>query len=311
MHLTKAESPLNRPRGSRAFRKMITPYLLLTPVLVFILCFMFWPIINVLLMSFENYKATRPNARAFIGLANYIKIFTKDPVFIKSLWTTLRWVLISVAIQTVLGFWLAYLLNKKFKGRGVIRAFALVPWAVAGVMCGIIWKLILGETYGLMNDVLKRLGLISQNLSYFSSVGTASFSVILANVWRGIPFFTISYLSALASIPEDLYESATIDGAGPARTLVSITLPMIKDTIIVTTLLRSIWTFNAVDLIMAMTEGGPNRGTTTLALYIMNTFTGKFDYGYASALAMIATVIMMVLAMVYLKVGKLGKDGIN
>ena len=258
-------SSMRKPSGKRALRKTITPYLLLAPVLLFIICFMFWPIMNVFSMSFENYKATRPNARAFIGLGNYVKILTKDAVFAKSLKTTFVWVVVSVGFQTVLGFWMAYLLNKKFTGRGIVRAFALAPWAVAGIMVGIIWKLILGETYGVFNDLLKRVGLITTNLSYFSSVQMATFSCMLANVWRGIPFFTISYLSALASIPDDLYESATIDGAGPARTLFSITLPMIKDTIIITTLLRSIWTFNAVDLIIAMTEGGPNRGTTTLA----------------------------------------------
>lgn len=300
-----------KPHGKRALRKTITPYLLLAPVLLFIICFMFWPIMNVFSMSFENYKATRPNSRAFIGMANYVKILTNDAIFAKSMKTTLIWVVVSVALQTVLGFWMAYLLNKKFPGRGVVRAFALAPWAVAGIMVGIIWKLMLGETYGVFNDLLKRLGLITSNLSYFSTVQMATFSCMIANVWRGIPFFTISYLSALASIPDDLYESAKIDGAGPARTLFSITLPMIKDTIIVTTLLRSIWTFNAVDLIISMTEGGPNRGTTTLALYVMNTFSGKFDYGYASALAVIATMMMMVLAFAYLKFGKLGKDGVN
>lgn len=311
MSITSPAASLRKPRGKRAMRKALTPYLLLAPVLLFIICFMFWPIMNVFSMSFENYKATRPNARAFIGLANYVKILTKDAVFAKSIRNTLVWVIVSVAFQTVLGFWMAYLLNQKFRGRGLVRALALAPWAVAGIMVGIIWKLILGETYGVFNDLLKRAGFISTNLSYFSTVKLATFSCVLANVWRGIPFFTISYLSALSSIPDDLYESAKIDGAGPFRTLFSITLPMIKDTIIVTTLLRSIWTFNAVDLIIAMTEGGPNRGTTTLALYIMNTFSGKFDYGYASALAVIATLMMMILAFIYLKVGKLGKDGVN
>lgn len=311
MNTSNAPSPLLRSHGGRAIRKRMIPYLLLAPVLLFIVCFMLWPIINVFSMSFESYRATRPNARAWIGFANYVKIFTNDAVFGKSLLNTLKWVIISVAFQTVLGFWLAYVLNKKFHGRGAVRALALAPWAVAGVMVGIIWKLIMGETYGLLNDVLKRMSLISTNVSWFSTTTLAMFSCILANIWRGIPFFTISYLSALASIPEDLYESAKIDGASAPRTLFSITLPMIKDTIIVTTLLRSIWTFNAVDLIISMTDGGPNRGTTTLALYIMNTFSGKFDYGYASALAVIATMMMMVLAFFYLRFGKLGKDGIN
>ena len=310
--MNQAKAPGRASRyGIYALRKQATPYILLAPVIIFIVCFMLWPIVNVFMMSAENFKATKPNARAFVGLANYVQIFTKDAVFRKTIINTLQWVFISVAFQTVLGFWLAYVLNKRFIGRGLVRALALAPWAVAGVMVGIIWKLIMGETYGLFNDLLKRMGLIGANISWFSSAGKAMFSCILANVWRGIPFFTISYLSALASVPDDLYESARIDGASAPRMLFSITIPMIKDTIIMTTLLRALWTFNAVDLIISMTDGGPNRGTTTLALYIMNKFSLEFDYGYASSLAVIATLVMMVFAFVYIKFGGMGKDGVN
>lgn len=300
-------------RGNRLYRfyrRQAIPYLLLAPVVLFIICFMLWPILNVFRMSLESYTASRASARTFIGLDNYIQIFTKDRVFVKSLGNTLRWVVYSVLFQTVLGFWLAHLLSKKFRGRGAVRALALAPWAVAGVMVGIIWSLILGESYGLLNDVLKKLRIINVNISWFSNGSRAMFSAILANVWRGIPFFTISYMSALASISDDIYESATIDGSNAVTTLFRITLPMIKDTIILTTLLRAIWTFNAVDLIVSLTDGGPNRATTTLTLYVMNKFSSEFNYGYASALAVIATLMMMALALVYIKAGKLGKDGI-
>lgn len=304
-------SKRNRSLANRFRNRNMVPYLMLAPVLIFIICFMFWPIINVFLMSLQAYKVTKPDARRFIALANYIKIFTGDKIFVKTLRNTLSWVVIGVAFQAVLGFWLAYLLNRNFKGRGLIRALALMPWAVAGIMVGIIWSLIFGETYGLLNDVLKRMGLISSNISWFSSSKRAMSAALIANIWRGIPFFVISYLSALSAIPDELYESAKIDGANAPRAMFQITLPLIKDTIILTTLLRSIWTFNAVDLIISLTDGGPNRGTTTLALYIMNKFTGEFDYGYASALAVIATMMMMIIAFVYIKWGKLGKGGIN
>lgn len=304
-------SAIRRPLKRGIKQKDLVPYYLLAPVILFIAFFMIWPIINVFMMSFETYKATKPNARAFIGLSNYVKIFTADKVFVKTLGNTVVWVLVSVVFQTLLGFWLAFILNKNFKGRGIVRALTLIPWAVAGVMVGIIWSLIFGETYGLLNDLLKRMGLITQNISWFSSGSRAMTAAVIANVWRGIPFFAISYLSALSSIPEDLYESAKIDGANAPTTLFKITLPMIKDTVILTTLLRSIWTFNAVDLIISLTSGGPNRGTTTLALYVMSKFSNEFDYGYASALAVIATCMMMVVAFVYIKWGKLGKGGIN
>ena len=302
-----AELQLSKKGSMMHYRRLATPYLLLAPMLAFVMCFMIWPIINVFMMSTESYKVTKPNDRHFIGLENFVTIFTKDQIFLKTLGNTAVYVILSVVFQTVLGFWLAWLLTRKFKGRGVIRALALVPWAVAGLMVGIIWNLMLGQTYGVINDLLRRAGIIEMNISWFSNGSSAMFAAVIANIWRGIPFFTISYMSALSGISDDLYESAKIDGANSAVTLFRITLPMIKDTIIFTTLLRAIWTFNAVDLIVSLTDGGPNRGTTTLALYIMTTFTGSYDYGYASALAVISTLIMMVVAFVYIRFGKMGQ----
>lgn len=290
-------------------RRAATPYILLAPILICVALLMIWPMINVYVMSLQNYQLLKPKERAFIGFTNYINIFTKDELFFKALGNSFWWVVISVAIQTVLGFSLAMLLNQKFKGRGLYRALVLSPWAVAGVMVGIIWSLIYGETYGVLNDILKRIGIIDRNISWFSSGRSAMAAAIIANVWRGIPFFCLNYLSALSSISDDIYESATIDGANGVVTLFKITIPMIKDTIILTTLLRSIWTFNAVDLIYSLTYGGPNNATLTVPLYVMTTFKTKLDYGYASALAGVATIMMMGFAVAYIKMGKLGKEG--
>lgn len=290
------------------YKRQATPYLLLAPILIFVSLFLLWPMVNVFIMSVQDYKLLSAGERHFIGLQNFNTIFTEDEVFMKTIGNSLVWVFVSVAAQTVLGFWLAYLLNQKFKGRGLTRALVLSPWAVAGVMVGIIWSLIYGETFGVLNDLLMKLGLIDQNISWFSSSGMSMLAVIIANVWRGIPFFAISYLSALSGISDDIYESARIDGAGPVTTLFKITLPMIKDTIVITTMLRAIWTFNAVDLINTLTGGGPNNATMTIPLYIMQKFKLDYDYGYASALAAIASIIMMLVAFAYIRIGKLGKE---
>lgn len=290
------------------YKRQATPYILLAPILLFVSLFLLWPMVNVFVMSLQNYQLLKPKQRAFIGFANFVEVFTKDKVFVKAIRNSVVWVLFSVVIQTVLGFWLAYLLNQKFKGRGIIRALLLSPWAVAGVMVAIIWSLIYGETFGVLNDVLIKMGVISKNISWFSDSNRAMAAVIIANVWRGIPFFTISYLSALAGISDDIYESARIDGAKTWTTLFKITLPMIKDTIVITTLLRSIWTFNAVDLINTLTGGGPNNATVTMPLYIMQKFKLEYDYGYASALAAIASILMMIVAFAYIHIGKLGKE---
>lgn len=306
--MQRNELTLSKEKRRMEMRKKATPYLLLAPVFIFVCCFMLWPILNVFKMSLEEYIVTRPRNRHFIGLENFRTIFTADPIFWRALGTTAIYVLVSVAIQTVLGFWLAYLLTRKFKGRGVVRALALVPWAVAGLMVGIIWNLMLGQTYGVINDLLVKFHITETKLSWFSSRNFALASIVIANVWRGVPFFTISYMSALSGISDELYESARIDGAKAPTQMFKITIPMIKDTIVITTLLRAIWTFNAVDLIVSLTNGGPNRGTTTLALYIMNTFQIDSNFGYASALSVISTLIMMVIAFIYIRVGKVGKN---
>lgn len=290
------------------YKRQATPYILLAPILLFVSLFLLWPMINVFVMSVQEYRLLKPDERHFIGFQNFVTVFTEDKVFMKAIKNSVVWVAVSVAAQTILGFWLAYLLNQKFKGRGLYRALVLSPWAVAGVMVAIIWSLIYGETFGVLNDLLLKLGLIDQNISWFSDSTRAMTAVIIANVWRGIPFFTISYLSALAGISDDIYESARIDGARTMVTLFKITLPMIKDTIVITTLLRSIWTFNAVDLINTLTGGEPNNATMTMPLYIMQKFKLEYNYGYASALAAIASCIMMVVAFTYIKIGKLGKE---
>ena len=290
------------------YKRQATPYILLAPILLFVSLFLLWPMINVFVMSVQEYRLLKPDERHFIGFQNFVTVFTEDKVFMKAIKNSVVWVAVSVAAQTILGFWRAYLLNQKFKGRGLYRALVLSPWAVAGVMVAIIWSLIYGETFGVLNDLLLKLGLIDQNISWFSDSTRAMTAVIIANVWRGIPFFTISYLSALAGISDDIYESARIDGARTMVTLFKITLPMIKDTIVITTLLRSIWTFNAVDLINTLTGGGPNNATMTMPLYIMQKFKLEYNYGYASALAAIASCIMMVVAFTYIKIGKLGKE---
>ena len=175
-----AELQLSKKGSKMHYRRLATPYLLLAPMLAFVMCFMIWPIINVFMMSTESYKVTKPNDRHFIGLENFVTVFTKDQIFLKTLGNTAVYVILSVVFQTVLGFWLAWLLTRKFKGRGVIRALALVPWAVAGLMVGIIWNLMLGQTYGVINDLLRRAGIIEMNISWFSNGSSAMLAAVVS-----------------------------------------------------------------------------------------------------------------------------------
>lgn len=287
--------------------KRATPHLLMLPIIIFIMVFMFYPMLNVIKMSFEQNILLEPWDKHFIGLQNYINIFTKDTVFRKSIGITAIWVIVCTAVQAVFGLWLALLLNRKMKVMGIFKTMTLLPWALAGVMVGIIWNLMLAQSYGVINDLLLKMHLIATRISWSSTSSLSLLSVCLANIWRGIPFFTISFLGALSSIPKDMYESAYLDGANRRIVLFQITIPLIKDTIVLTTLLRAIWTFNAVDLLYSMTYGGPNNSTMTIAMYVMKLFKEDYNYGYASALSVIMAGILLIAATIYMRLAKMGK----
>lgn len=277
----------------------IWPYLLLAPALIIMLSVVIVPIINAISMSFQSYNLTRPKKIAFIGLDNYVKLFN-DSIFWKSLYRTLIWVFFGVGCQFIFGFMLALLLNKSFRGRGVIRAVSLIPWVTPGVLIALMWSWMFDGNYGVINDVLMRLHLISDKVAFLAKPATAMPSVIVTIVWQGIPFFALMILAGLQGIPADLYEAADIDGATGLKKLFYVTIPSLKNTIFVTTMLRIIWVANSVDVIFNMTEGGPAYATQTLSVYVYKK-ASSLDMGYASAMAIMLMLVLLVAAIPYLR----------
>lgn len=277
----------------------IWPYLLLAPALLIMLSVVIIPIINAVSMSFQSYNLTRPKKIAFIAFQNYEKILQSSQ-FWSSLGRTGIWVLWGVGLQFVFGFALALLLNKNFRGRGIVRSVSLIPWVTPGVLIALMWRWILDGNYGVLNDILKNLGIISDNIAFLASKQFAMPSVIMTIVWQGIPFFALMILAGLQSIPEELYEAANIDGASGLQKLFYVTIPSLKNTIFVTTMLRIIWVANSVDVIYNMTEGGPAFATQTLSVYIYKE-ASVLNMGYASAMAILLMLVLMVVAIPYLR----------
>ena len=283
-----------RRRGSG-----IWPYLLLAPALIIMLSVVIVPIINAISMSFQSYNLTRPKKIGFIGLDNYAKLIN-DSLFWKSLLRTLIWVFFGVGCQFVFGFMLALLLNKSFKGRGVVRAVSLIPWVTPGVLIALMWSWMFDGNYGVINDVLLRLHIISDKVAFLAKPASAMPSVIITIVWQGIPFFALMILAGLQGIPGDLYEAADIDGATGLKKLFYVTIPSLRNTIFVTTMLRIIWVANSVDVIFNMTEGGPAYATQTLSVYVYKK-ASSLDMGYASAMAIMLMLVLLVAAIPYLR----------
>lgn len=295
-----------RPNGIR--RDRVIPYALILPSMVFLTVFCLYPMARVAINSFFNYQRSKPAQYGFIGFENYIKVFTGDTRFFPALLVSLKWVLIEVGLQVFLGLVVGLLMNQRFRGRGVARTISFAPWAISGVLTGILWLLIYDDNFGLLNNLFQLMGHPEWARSWLGNKDLAFGSVVIAELWRGIPFLAITVLAALQAIPEDLYEAAKTDGANRRVTLFRITLPFIRESIVYAALMRCIWAFQSVDLIMTMTDGGPLRKTTTLALYIYSKAVTEGNYGYGGALAMISFVILSVFAIIYLRANNFGKE---
>lgn len=277
----------------------IWPYVLVAPAVIIILCVVFIPVINAIIMSFQNYDLRRPKEIGFNGLSNYKEAF-RDPLFFSSLIRTILWVVCGVGFQFLFGFILALLLNKEFTGRGVVRAVSMIPWVTPGVLIGLMWRWIYDGNFGVLNDLLLKFHISSHKIPFLSQVTTAFPSVIVTIIWQGIPFFALMLLAALQGVPTEIYEAASIDGACSWKKLILITIPSIKNTIYITALLRVIWVANSVDVIFNMTEGGPAYSTQTLSVYIFNK-GNALNLGYASAMALLLAVLLLFAAVPYLK----------
>ncbi|AEF82487.1 carbohydrate ABC transporter permease [Leadbettera azotonutricia] len=278
-------------------------YAMLLPMAVLLLLFIYYPIVRGMGTAFMHYTMMNLSLTRFNGLENFVAIFANPNIkFLQILGNTALWVVFSLAGQFILGFTLALLLRKPFKGRGVYTGCVFYTWALSGFAIGLLWSWLFNGQFGIVNDLFMKAGLLKTPVGFLSNPRYALPSVIVANIWYGIPFFAIMLLAALQSVPRELYESAEIDGAGKARQLFQITIPYIKSTITTTILLRFMWIMNFPDVIYGMTGGGPANSTNILATEMINKITKSYDFGQGSAVGLIIVVILFIFAFFYLRV---------
>jgi multiple sugar transport system permease protein len=285
------------PRRRRSSR---TPYLLIAPTVVLLGGLLAYPIGSVAWYSLRRYVLTEPWDTGFVGLDNFRRMLTDDPLFWHSLRFAVQWVIAEVGLQLLLGMGLALIVNEAFRGRGMARAMVFSPWAVSGVLTTGIWILLYSPATGVFS-------LFGSDFSVLGGEHTVFPGILVAELWRGVPFFAILLLADLQSIPVDEYEAAKVDGAGRLARFRWVTLPHLRDAIVLSTLLRAVWEFNNVDLIYTLTGGGPANQTTTLPVYIGRTAVDSHDFGYGSALTMAGFVILLFFSVLYLRLSKFGR----
>jgi multiple sugar transport system permease protein len=254
--------------------------------------------------AFRDIQLLDPLSGGFVGFDHFREL-QADHNFRAALLNTLIWTGASVALQFIFGLILALLLNREFPGRRLAQALVFLPWAVPTFLVGLDWAWLFNPVVGPLPGWLFALKITHDTNNLLAAPGTALIGPIVASIWWGIPFFAITNLAALQSIPKDLYEAASIDGASVFKQFRSITLPLLAPTLAITILLRTVWVANFADLIVVMTNGGPADSTQTVASYIFTVAFRRLDFGYASSIAAVLLILLFIYALAILSLRRL------
>jgi multiple sugar transport system permease protein len=277
----------------QSLRDTVLAYAFAAPALLAVVGVLFYPIISLLITSFYS-KPTLSRPSAFIGLANYLSVLA-DPIFSGAVWNMFVWTLGVTIGEVVVGLYFALLLHQRFPGRWLARMAVIIPWVLPGVVVAVTWRFMYSQDFGLINLVLREIGLGQLAHAWLGDRQTAMIAVILVGVWKGFGFYTLMFLAGMQTIPVELYEAAKIDGATGRQQLFGITLPLLRPVMITSTVLGLIWTSNYFEAIFVMTGGGPARSTETLPMFIYN--TGFTFYRIEEAMAGSNLLMLIVLVM--------------
>jgi multiple sugar transport system permease protein len=295
--------PIRRPRRGGLNGSRWVAVAFAAPLLVYLLAFYVYPLIRSIDLSVHDYtvRAFVQGNAEFVGLQNYVDVIT-SPLFSQALWNTVVFVGASLVFQYAIGLALAVFFRSSFRLSGVLRALFLVPWLLPLIVSGSTWAWMLNSDNGIVNSFLQAFGI--GQINWLTSPDTSMLAVVIANIWLGIPFNLVILYSGLQNISGDLYEAASLDGAGPWRQFWSITFPLLRPVSAITLLLGLVYTLKVVDIIWIMTSGGPANSTTTLAIWSYREAfgTGQPDLSPAAAVGNILIVIALIFGFLYLRV---------
>ena len=282
-------------------RERIFSLTLLIPCFLFVLLFAFYPILYSFYLSLHKIILGLPSlGQPFTGLANYRELLS-DKIALNSLINTLVFVFTSTFFEILFGLVIALVINRHFKGRGMVRAAILIPWAIPTVVSSQIWRFIFNDNYGLLNYVLYGTDTAAYS-AWLADPATAFAAIIIADVWKTSSFAGLLILAGLQTIPDDLYEAARIDGASSWQQFKKITLPLIKPSILIALLFRTMDAFKVFDLVFVMTQGGPADSTNVLQFYGYKKIFAEGMMGYGSTISVLVFLIILVVSLFYIKV---------
>lgn len=273
-------------------------WILLAPSLLVVGLVALVPLLQTISQSFTNARLASERPVSFVGLTNYVNLLT-DTDFLRSIWVTVQFTIITVAFEFLLGLLIALVVNSNFKGRGFMRAAMLVPWAIITVVSAQMWKWMYNDIYGVVNDFLvDKLHLLSSNVAWVSNPATQLPSIEAIDIWKATPFVALLLLAGLQVIPGDIYEAARVDGANGLQQFFSLTLPLLRPAIVVTMIFRTLDSLRVFDVFYVMF--GSNPTTMPMAVYAQQNIVSFSLLGYGSTVAIAIFVIIGVFVVAYM-----------
>lgn len=309
---TAGRSQLMRQRARSA-------WLFLAPMLIVLVAVAGWPLVRTIYFSFTDASLADLEAARWIGFANYFSVLQLpsgrvvydgllvDPVWWRAVWNTVRFAVISVTCETILGMIVALVLNTEFRGRGIVRAAILVPWAIPTIVSAKMWQWMLNDQFGILNDILLRLGLISTKIAWTASAYTAMIAVLIVDIWKTTPFMALLILAALQMIPTEIHEVAKLDGANPWQVFWKVTLPLIRPALMVAVIFRGLDAFRIFDLIYVLTPN--NLQTKSMSVFARENLFEFDKFAYGSAASTLLFVILGSLTILFMWLGRVKPGG--
>ncbi|GAA4732494.1 sugar ABC transporter permease [Isoptericola chiayiensis] len=302
------QSTMSKSRGGRRIGSRIEgrtfAVLLVLPGLALLAAVVVYPLISAMTSAFFEQSLLYPG-RTFVGLENIRDVLAGD--FWQLLWQTMVFTVGTTILPFVVGFGLALALNTRIRGAKALRGIMLIPWLVPGVVVSFLWMWIFNANYGVLNAVLEGTGLIDEPQAWLAQPGTAMAAVVVAKTWQSFPWMMVMLLAGLQTVPPELHEAASVDGAGAVRRFRAVTLPHLRGIVGLVLLLEFIWNFQHFDIIYVLTGGGPAGTTQTFATAVYDTAFHGYDLGRAGALGLLWMVLLMVLVVVYIRFSEKGE----
>lgn len=292
-----------RPQGSAM--SWVVPMLFVLPVAIYMLVFFAYPLVFGVIMSFEKFgfSALIKGHGPFTGLANYNGAFAAGGM-LRAIINTAVFTVLSLVFQFAIGLGLAILFNKKFVLSGILRGLVLLPWLLPLLASGTLFELVFAGNNGLINRILLEIGIIHHPIYWFVHPLTAFAAVTLVNIWAGIPFNTLVLYSGLQDVPGELYEAASMDGAGPMQRFLHVTIPSLRDVILIVIMLGIIYTVKTFDIVVVMTDGGPGNATQLLSTWAYNAAFQQFNFGQGTAIGNVLLVFCLIVGVFYVRMSR-------